>query len=253
MKVSTAGVVAGIVAVVVAAVCIRLGLWQLDRLEQRRELNASLSSALAEPPIELDSVAMSAVASHPEAYQYRRSIARGTVIEGSDLLLRGRSHNGSPGVHLTSILRAAESGQLVLVNRGWLPSPDAATLDPRPFALRGRHVFEGILRSIPDAGADASPLAIQVADTAIATFRRLDYRTLVDQLDLPLLPLYLEATSTTGGEPSPVPVPLPALDEGPHLGYAFQWFSFAAIAVLGYLTLVGRWLRQRPGAPLDSG
>jgi cytochrome oxidase assembly protein ShyY1 len=35
---------------------------------------------------------------------------------------------------------------------------------------------------------------------------------------------------------------VPALDEGPHLSYAIQWFFFAAVAVVGagYVVAQGR-------------
>ena len=36
------------------------------------------------------------------------------------------------------------------------------------------------------------------------------------------------------------PVPLPDLDEGPHLSYAFQWFIFAAIGAVGYVMILRR-------------
>jgi cytochrome oxidase assembly protein ShyY1 len=35
------------------------------------------------------------------------------------------------------------------------------------------------------------------------------------------------------------------VDAGPHLGYAFQWFSFAAIAILGFLLML-HLSRRRP-------
>jgi surfeit locus 1 family protein len=40
-------------------------------------------------------------------------------------------------------------------------------------------------------------------------------------------------------------LPAPTLDEGPHIGYAIQWFSFAAIAVIGWIVLLGRDHRNR--------
>ena len=39
---------------------------------------------------------------------------------------------------------------------------------------------------------------------------------------------------------------MPALDDGPHRGYAIQWFSFAAIAIVGALAVVRRERRDRP-------
>jgi len=38
----------------------------------------------------------------------------------------------------------------------------------------------------------------------------------------------------------PEPSPLPELSEGPHLSYAIQWFTFAVIAVAGFVVLALR-------------
>ena len=48
--------------------------------------------------------------------------------------------------------------------------------------------------------------------------------------------VYLELISQTPNQASgfPRPVPAPDLGEGSHRSYAFQWFTFAALGVLGY-------------------
>ena len=51
--------------------------------------------------------------------------------------------------------------------------------------------------------------------------------------------IQLQRQTPAGGE-LPVPEPPPQLSEGPHLSYAFQWFAFATIAAVGYVTLVRR-------------
>jgi surfeit locus 1 family protein len=41
------------------------------------------------------------------------------------------------------------------------------------------------------------------------------------------------------------PSPPDFSDEGPHLAYAVQWFSFAVIGLVGYVLLLGRARRSR--------
>jgi cytochrome oxidase assembly protein ShyY1 len=55
-------------------------------------------------------------------------------------------------------------------------------------------------------------------------------------LPYPVSRLYLVATEQDTTRPVGQRVArlrLPALDEGPHLSYALQWFAFAAIALIG--------------------
>lgn len=248
---SIRGIIAALFVAAVAALCIRLGFWQLDRLEQRKMNNAAAAAAFELPPLELDSAGLARISADPEAFVGRRARAVGSYLPG-DLVLRGRSHAGQPGVHLVTPLQPMHSRELILINRGWVPSPDGATSDPRDYPMAGTQEVVGILQRVPDVPSEAAPLLIALPDTGITTLRRLDRTTLATKFEPPLSPLYLQQ-SDPGDNVPPIAVPPPELDEGPHLGYAMQWFSFAAIAVIGFLLLVAR--RRQEGAsppPLAS-
>jgi surfeit locus 1 family protein len=73
---------------------------------------------------------------------------------------------------------------------------------------------------------------------------RVDVERIEEQVPYPLEPVYLSALEGAEGE-LPVPASGPTFDdEGPHLGYAIQWFSFAAIGVVGYIFLMRRAVRR---------
>jgi surfeit locus 1 family protein len=239
MRLSRREVLAGVFALLVAAVCVRLGFWQLDRLEQRRARNAALAAALAEPPVVLDEATVRAIEDDPARFVNRRVAASGAYDPAGEVVLRGRVHDGRPGVHLATPL-VLEGGAAVLVLRGWVPSPDGASVDPRPYAEPGRRTVEGVLQAVPvteDGGAPSTSTANRVRTL---THRRLDLPSLRSRSPRPLLPLYLQqlpGPDSTRAVP-PVRVPLPERSNGPHLSYAVQWFSFAAIALAGYAVLV---------------
>ncbi len=232
MKLSARSLLAGLLVLVVAATCVRLGFWQLDRLAQRRARNAALAAGRALPPLALDSAAAAAVAAGPAPYLNRRVRVRGVYDPAGDVVLRGRAQEGKPGVHLVTPLRIEGSAAAVLVNRGWVPSPDATALDRRRFAEPGVREVTGFFQEVPRAESRGQPSARAGRDT---TFRRLDLATVRARARYPVLPLYVQLLpdSAAPAQAPPYPVPAPSLDEGPHLGYAIQWFSFAAIAVVG--------------------
>jgi surfeit locus 1 family protein len=237
VTVTPRGLLAVVVAVVVAAVCVRLGIWQLDRLDQRRARNAAIISATALPPIELRGDSLAAVMRHPDAYHYRRVVVEGSYDTAGDFLLRGRAMAGRPGVHVVTPLRIAGTDTAVLVLRGWLPSPDAATADPRPYAEPGVKEVAGIIQTVQTEGG-AIPMREKVNGTTIATYQRIDPRVLRPTIPYPILPVYLQILPTPAAAAAPLArVPLPPLDEGPHLGYAIQWFGFAAVAIFGMLVV----------------
>lgn len=242
MKVTFRGVLAALFVLVVAAVCVRLGFWQLDRLEQRRARNAAVAAAESRPTLPLDSAAMERIVEDPAAYVHRRVRVRGTYDTSGDVVLRGRAREGQPGVHLVTPLRVEGLPAAVLVNRGWVPSPDGATVERSPYAEPGTHEVTGILQEIPvtlDRGQPA--VSGRGGDT---TFRRLDREVVRTRSPYPVLPLYVQQLPDSSAVPASLPVRVapPTLDEGPHLSYAMQWFGFAAIAVVGFAVVV---LRRR--------
>ncbi|CAN5361573.1 SURF1 family protein [soil metagenome] len=236
------GVLAALLVLGVAVVCIRLGFWQLDRLEQRRARNAQAEQALVLPALDLDARLLQEIERDPLAYLNRRVRVEGVYDPAGELVLRGRSRGGSPGVHLVTPLRIAGSEAAVLVNRGWVASPDAATLDPSPFSEPGIQQVEGLLQIVPAPTEGETPLMVRTSGGSVLTVRRLDLASLRARAAYPLLPVYVQQLPDPALRQPPFRLPLPTLDEGSHLGYAVQWFGFAAIFVLGFLIVL---LHQR--------
>ncbi|HEX5808295.1 MAG TPA: SURF1 family cytochrome oxidase biogenesis protein, partial [Anaerolineales bacterium] len=63
-----------------------------------------------------------------------------------------------------------------------------------------------------------------------------DLRRIADQIDYPLLPVYIQPDPDPNDTEPPIPPAQPEIEltEGPHFGYALQWFTFAAILFIGY-------------------
>jgi surfeit locus 1 family protein len=224
------------------AMCVRLGFWQLDRLEQRRARNAVVLAGMRQAPRPIDEALVAEMRRDPERLAYRRVVARGRYLPAAELVLRGRVEGGRPGVHLATPLLLEDDGSVLLVNRGWVPAADAVTPAERPAPPAGTVVVEGILQEVPITQDRGGRSISARADTA---YRRLDRGEAQARLGPRVLPMYLQLLGDTGGARSlPVAVPPPPLDEGPHLGYAIQWFSFALIGVVGLVVL----LRRRGGA-----
>jgi surfeit locus 1 family protein len=209
---------AGLVfAFLVAAVCVRLGVWQLDRLHQRRERNATLRVARARPPLEVTGSVFA------DSARDRRLQARGVYDYGHERLWRARSYEGVPGVDLVTPLRLPD-GSAVLVDRGWAPSPDAYHLDQAAYREADSAVVLGLGMLAPRARGDVDPAALR------------------DSLPYPLVPFIVQQLPPSTALDRPLPPglirwPSPQLSDGPHLSYAIQWFSFALISVVGSLAL----------------
>jgi len=213
-----------VIAVVAAAVCARLGIWQLARNGERRAWNREVERRMSMPPLQLRS-GVSAVPA--DSLAYRRASATGIFVFLDEVVERNRSLQGAPGVHVLTPLRLAD-GTAVLVNRGWTYAPDAMTADLRALREADTAVVDGVL--FPPVGRGA----------VVPDSLRVGY---------PVLPLVLRRTTRTATQPANLALaPLPPRDAGPHLSYAVQWFAFATIALVGGTVLATRSVPSRGGA-----
>src|SRR5438874_140862 len=210
-----------VVALLVAAICVRLGVWQLDRLHERRQRNALLLAARARPPLQVDGSLPA------DSARDRRLRARGVYDYAHERLWHGRSYEGVPGVDLVTPLRLRDGGA-VLVDRGWAPSPDGYHVDQQAYREGDSADVEGLGMAAPRGRGDVDPAALR------------------DSLPYRVLPIVMQQSPPSTALYRPLPPgltrwPSPPLSDGPHLSYVVQWFSFAVIIVVGSLVL----LRQR--------
>ena len=218
-----------ILAFVLAAIFVRLGVWQLDRLAERRAENAQRIARLSEP--ESDAL----VLARSTGGWLRKAFVEGTPDYDNEFVVTGRSRNGSPGVHIFTPLVVAGDSRRFLVNRGWVYSPDAATVDLARWREK-RTTFHGYTSQFPFPRT-----APQVKGRSTRTFNHAAVRAL---LPYDFHPLYL-VVRDSGDPAAPARLPDPDLSEGPHLNYAIQWFSFAAIALVGAGIVIRRDRRRR--------
>jgi surfeit locus 1 family protein len=220
-------------AVVLAAGCIRLGFWQLSRLSQRRARNRVVSGRLAEPL-----VPMTALPAESSSVLRKASVTGVSDFE-HEIVLAARSYQGSPGVYLFTPVRRAGNDTAVLVNRGWIYAPDGVSVDLRGWR-ESTTTYTGYADILP-LGNPEKPGGVLRREARIA--RQLDLATLTSMLPYPVSRLYLVATVQDTTRPVSQRVarlPAPALDEGPHLSYALQWFAFATIALVGGAVVAAR-------------
>ncbi len=225
-----------------AALFLRLGTWQLQRLAERRAANAQLLARTELPPLFVDGSPLDV-----EAVDLRRATVRGVYDYDQELLLRNRSLNGLPGVHVVVPLRITGSERAVLVDRGWLPYElaDPAIRPSYQERPQGEVTVTGILRRSMARTSAFSPADPPLSDQRprLDTWHRIDIPRIQEQVPYPLLAMYLEALPEGETPPARFPRPAPEIElsEGSHLVYAIQWFSFALIALVGY----GAYFYQR--------
>lgn len=204
-----------VLAVLVAFV--NLGFWQLRRLDERHDRNELVETRLAEAPVAVEELGAPGEpgADALDAVRFRPVTATGAYVEP------------------TVAVRTTQGG----LAGGWVFTPLALDGGTHVWVLRG---FAGLG---PDGDVEAPPVPLgeqRVRGVAVPLERlpRVARRG-IEQAEAPpaTLPFALQAT---GGEDGLEAVPLPSLDDGPHLSYAVQWFLFAGVVAVGYPIVLRR-------------
>lgn len=224
-----------------AAVCARLGVWQLDRAEVRGEAAARERVAQEQDvrPVALEDVLA------PSTALTGDTVGRLVEVEGEyeagELLVPGRVVDERSGyLVLTPFVVDTDDGPARLaVVRGWVATPADAAAAPAP---SGVVTVTGYLRSGESAGAGGLPEG-QVAAVSPAE--------LVNRWGGPMYAGYLTvAPGTSTDETAPgalVPLPRPEPDGSlnvQNLAYALQWWIFGGFALLLWVRMVRDTARE---------
>lgn len=244
------------VTLIVIAIMIglaRLGIWQLDRLAQRRAANAQLLAALESAPIDLNAAIGDYATLVPDAVSgdlaNRDVTMTGAYDFANQRILKLQNWEGRAGVHLITPLVLDGSDVAVLVDRGWIPDAEyeAGNLFSAadvPQTVTGYVALtETISRRTAEAVVPATP-----GDEIF----RVDIAALGAELPYRLAPFYVKENPPADNMQLPIRIAKEVdLSEGPHLSYAMQWFIFSLGLGIGYVVFVRRSLLNNE--PVEQG
>jgi surfeit locus 1 family protein len=213
------------------ALCIRLGIWQLDRLKQRRAFNAQFESMRAMPPLDLNITDLNDI----EKMEWRPVTFTGEYDFEHQVAIRNQYYGSEYGYHLMTPFLS--DGLAVFVDRGWIPADgNSAPEDWRKYDEPGVVTVTGQIRlgqSKPALGGVAD--ALPEDGSPLWVWNNGDVEKMALQLPYPALKVYIQPDLDPADEVPPIPYqPAVEITEGPHLGYAAQWFTFATILFVGY-------------------
>lgn len=215
----------GLVAVLMlAAVCVMLGLWQFGRYEDRAAQAEVVRSNYDAAPVPLGEVLPEHGAPLAPSDEWTPVTLQGSYCASDDCVLyvRNRQLSGRVGFWQLAPFRT-EDGTTILVVRGWVPSGGEASQPADPLAVpEGDRTVtvrlrpaEPVLDREPPPGQTHSVNPRQSADLMG-----------LEDPDL-VTGAYGELASEEPSAERPAALPSPDTSLGPHLSYAFQWWIFA--------------------------
>lgn len=209
------------------ALFVRLGLWQLDRAEQKQAL-LDLHAAGQQQLIEITPLNAGRLP------RYQRVRVTGRYDSDHQALLDNMpSHHGQPGYRVLTPMKTP-AGWL-LVDRGWLPlgatRSDLPDIDVREEA----RTITGIMDQLPRAGIQLETPAMDVNEPWPRVLSFPTQAALEQQLGRELIPglLLLDASLPDGYQR--IWEARLGMQPERHIGYAVQWFALAAAAVVIFI------------------
>ena len=213
---------------VMVSVMVNLGFWQLQREEEKAELSLAWEQRQAQPPAPLEELWHDG----SDQLAYRPVTVTGRYREGEYFLLDNRILKGKFGYEVLALIELEDSGDTVLVNRGWIAGDPARLSQPVIPEIAGLVTERGHVYVAPGEAyllqeqqlAPGWPKLIQAVEmdkiTPAAGVERLFPH-----------PVRLDAEA-----PGALAIDWKVVNVSPekHRGYAVQWFTMAAVLTVFY-------------------
>jgi cytochrome oxidase assembly protein ShyY1 len=220
---------------VLGVVFVNLGEWQLDRLAQRKERNATTIINEQKPVQPYEQIFTRPIT---DADQWQRVEARGTFDAQHQFVVRYRSNGDADGYEVVTPLRTAAGA--VLVDRGFIPLERGTQIPSvAPAPPTGEVTVVGhVRRDEKGRRAATTPVGNQM--------RLINSQAIAATLPYPIATGYIGLLTIQPEQQGGFqPIKLPELSEGPHFWYALQWFMFTAVAAAGIVVFIRGDLRAR--------
>jgi cytochrome oxidase assembly protein ShyY1 len=249
---------AAVLAVAAALVMVRLGEWQLHRYEERHAINTRIDAADSTRAVPLTSVVAPPTVSGKAGASPGNSVAwtkvtfTGQYDPSHEIQARGRTVDGDVGFEIVTPLLLSD-GNAVLVDRGWVPAPDAGALAAPtvPPAPTGQVTVVGQIHL-----SESRPTPIEHRDGRLDT-RRISVPRLAGQMPFPVYGAYVLLTDQTPpNDKAFSEIPIDHEDDWQNAGYTVQWWLFACMALYAYVWYARKEAQLRSGAasaPADAG
>ncbi len=222
-----------LVVLALIPILIGLGVWQLDRAEEKRGIEASVQQAQFKEPLELNSFSIEGSELLTEVYRPAKALGR--YDSKHQFLYDNRTHNGRPGYHVLTpfILKESKPQVAVLVNRGWIPYNGHRDNIQSITVESTERVLEGIIKS-------PSKAIVLVDEEVISeypqTIQLIALNDMGEKLGYTFFPIVIELDKLAKDgfvrEWQPFYGSI-----AKHNGYAMQWFVMAFVLLILFLKL----------------
>ncbi len=238
-----------LLTIIIVPLLVSLGMWQLDRADEKRAIDQGVNDAIAKPALRLNDADLAKL----DNEIYRTGSLIGQYDTQQQFLLDNRTHEGRPGYHVLSPFLFEQSSSnnspkyAVLINRGWIGYQ--GTRDKISNIELDKEITDivGSIKKIPrsivlkdKAEDDLSTALVFKTENkqleGVSLIQSIQLERLGKTLNYELLPVIIELDKTAENgfvrEWQPY---YGSIDK--HNAYALQWFVMATILFFLFLKL----------------
>lgn len=211
---------------------LRLGVWQLDRAEQKREILQQQQAQAQLPETSLSAL----VAGISAEQRFRKVYASGQYLPEQTIFLDNQVYNSKVGYHVLTPFQLFQSDVLLLVNRGWVPvGASRATLP----LLETPHTTVKISGRLNLPAAQPPLWSDEYPVSQGRVWQFLPLQQYAQEIGLHPLPLVLELAPAQPGTAQLFQHWQKIDDEwvAKHQAYAFQWFAMALVFLVACIAV----------------
>ena len=206
-------------------ILILLGSWQVQRMSWKQDIISSFEEQMAKPPV----VPPLEIKKGTD-WRYTRVRAEGRFLHDKEILLTGRTFEGTAGFHIITPLLFNES-RIVLVNRGWIPEKLRERKRRPQTTPADIVVMEGILR-----GDNRKGYFVPENEPNNEVWLYVNTKQIAEYRDIGPVPgYYIDELRA----PGPYTLPIGAAGKievrNEHLKYAVTWFLLAITLLVIYI------------------
>ena len=206
-----------------------LGIWQLQRADEKNQIQQENESRKNKPPQELNFPI-----TNPASLRFQRIRVQGRFISNKQFVLDNRYLDHQVGFNILTPFELHNSDKVVLVDRGWLPLKGSREKLPIIDVDEDLRTLVGVVY-VP-YGKAFSLGEIDNSTSWPRLIQYLDFQELSIRLEHELLPLTLRMEKNQA-DAYKAQWAIYASSSKSNLGYAFQWFAMALALLVIFIVL----------------
>ncbi len=208
------------------ACLLRLGFWQLDRAEQKQQIQSDLDALRLAKPIPVESLRLD----DENMLKGVKVKLDGSYVNDKSILVNNQFFQNRPGYEVITAFKLHSNNQIVLVSRGWISinydNRQLPTIEP----VIGTQQLVGEIH-VSSAGSFFLPQNIESPVSWPLLLYNFDISNIQPLFEMPLLPFVVRLEPTSNGVMTRHWRET-RLNLENSTSYAIQWFGMALILIV---------------------